>query len=125
MRKIEVFIIRWILGRIILLVNALTPPKKMQRSPEQQAELDKLTASLSLYQYEACPFCVKVRRAMRRFNLNVEVRDAKRNQDYKTELEQNGGKLKVPCLRIEEQDGVRWMYESGDIIQYLEKNYVK
>ncbi|WP_315980130.1 glutathione S-transferase N-terminal domain-containing protein [Aliamphritea spongicola] len=118
------FIIRWILGRIILLVNALTPPKNAAQ-PEQQAELDKLTASLSLYQYEACPFCVKVRRAMRRFNLNVEVRDAKRNQDYKTELEQNGGKLKVPCLRIEEQDGVRWMYESGDIIQYLEKNYVK
>ena len=73
----------------------------MQRSPEQQAELDKLTASLSLYQYEACPFCVKVRRAMRRFNLNVEVLDAKRNQDYKTELEQNGGKLKsaVPAYR--------------------------
>ena len=43
---------------------------------------------------------------MRRFNLNVEVRDAKRNQDYKAELEQRGGKLKVPCLRIEEQGGV-------------------
>ncbi|WP_261841336.1 glutathione S-transferase N-terminal domain-containing protein [Aliamphritea ceti] len=119
------FIIRWILGRIILLLNALTPPTKMQRSPEQQAQLDKQTANLSLYQYEACPFCVKVRRAMRRFNLNVEVRDAKRNQDFKAELEKDGGKLKVPCLRIEEQDGVRWMYESGEIIQYLEQNYVK
>lgn len=119
------FVIRWILGRIILFVNLLTRPKKMQRSPEDQAQLDLQTAGLSLYQYEACPFCVKVRRALRRFNLNVEVRDAKRNNDYKAELEQSGGKLKVPCLRIEEQGEVRWMYESSDIIQYLEQTYVK
>ena len=34
-----------------------------------------------------------------------------------------GGKVKVPCLRIEEAGGTRWMYESNDIIAYLEQRY--
>ncbi|MBT7717899.1 MAG: glutathione S-transferase domain-containing protein, partial [Halieaceae bacterium] len=35
-----------------------------------------------------------------------------------------GGNLKVPCLRIDqgEQD-YEWMYESKDIIQYLEARF--
>ena len=36
-----------------------------------------------------------------------------------------GGNLKVPCLRIEERDlGYRWMYESSDIVHYLESRFV-
>jgi glutathione S-transferase len=32
-----------------------------------------------------------------------------------------GGKLKVPCLKIEANDtDIHWMYESSDIIKYLE-----
>ena len=32
-----------------------------------------------------------------------------------------GGKTQVPCLKIEDGAGkVRWMYESGDILAYLE-----
>ena len=34
-----------------------------------------------------------------------------------------GGKGTVPCLRIEENDQVTWMYESSDIIDYLEKRF--
>jgi glutathione S-transferase len=79
---------------------------------------------LTLYQYAACPFCVKVRRAMKRSALNIETRDAKRNQRFKEELLQGGGQLKVPCLRIEDNNGdVRWMYESSDIISYLDQRF--
>ncbi|MEH6577067.1 MAG: glutathione S-transferase N-terminal domain-containing protein [Amphritea sp.] len=86
--------------------------------------MDQRTVALALYQYEACPFCVKVRRAMRRHSLNIELRDAKRNDSFKNELQNNGGKLKVPCLRIEDPQGeVQWMYESSDIINYLEQRY--
>ncbi len=117
-------IIRWVLGRLILLLNAIFRPKALKRSPEEQALMDRYTASLALYQYEACPFCVKVRRAMRRQSLNIELRDAKRNEAYKNELLSGGGQLKVPCLRIEETEGdVKWMYESSDIIRYLEQRY--
>jgi len=118
--------IRWFLGRIILLLNFIFSPRAFKRDPEQQRELDLRTTHLSLYQYEACPFCVKVRRALRRNGLNIEVRDAKKVEEYRTELLQGGGKLKVPCLRIDEGEGnVSWMYESSDIIHYLEQTYIE
>ena len=115
-------VVRWVLGRLILTLNWLFTPRGIKRSAEDQAAVDAKTTNLALYQYEACPFCVKVRRAMKRNSLNVEVRDAKRNDLYKAELLEKGGKLKVPCLRIEENGEARWMYESSDIINFLEQN---
>ena len=82
----------------------------------QQALIDGETASLVLYQYQACPFCVKVRRAMVRKGLTSETRDVKRNDGAREELLAGGGDLKVPCLRVEEQ----WIYESDEIMGYLE-----
>lgn len=118
--------IRWILGRIILLLNWVFSPRKAKREPQLQRELDLRTANLSLYQFEACPFCVKVRRALRRNGLNIELRDARKVELHRDELLQGGGKVKVPCLRIDEGEGeVRWMYESSDIINYLEKTYIQ
>lgn len=115
-------VVRWILGRLILTLNWLFTPRGIKRSVEDQSAVDAKTANLSLYQYEACPFCVKVRRAMKRNSLKVEIRDAKRNETYKSELLEKGGKLKVPCLRIEENGEARWMYESSEIINFLEQN---
>ncbi|RTZ72058.1 MAG: glutaredoxin [Gammaproteobacteria bacterium] len=115
--------VRWLLGRIILFVDRLTSPRPPHHSPERQAELDALTAHLALYQYAACPFCVKVRRAIRRLGLNIELRDAKNDPHFRRELEQEGGRQQVPCLRIEEAGKVTWLYESGDIIAWLEKRF--
>ncbi len=116
--------IRWLLGRIILLVDRLTAPKPMIRSPDAQAEADAQTRSLVLYQYLACPFCVKVRRAIRRLGLNIATCDAKNDAACKARLLTEGGKLQVPCLQITSEDGsVRWLYESDDIIRYLESRF--
>lgn len=116
--------IRWFLGRLILLLNTLVPVSSVKRSAEAQGIVDQETSSLVLYQFEACPFCVKVRRGMKRLGLKIETRDAKRCQQARDELLHGGGKLKVPCLRIEKEDGeVRWMYESSDIISYLEQRF--
>lgn len=118
-------IIRWVLGRIILLLNFIFTPRSMKRTEQAQREVDKGVAELALYQFEACPFCVKVRRAAKRYALNLETRDAKKNEQHRQQLEQGGGRVKVPCLRIEKDDGqVEWMYESKDIISYLENRFV-
>ncbi|MCV6589853.1 MAG: glutathione S-transferase N-terminal domain-containing protein [Marinobacterium sp.] len=117
-------VIRWILGRIILLVDFLTSPRAPKRDASVQAEIDNQTKTLSLYQFEACPFCVKVRRVMKRNGLNIELRDAKKDAAHRAELEAGGGRVKVPCLRIENEGGdVEWMYESNDIIAYLEQRF--
>lgn len=115
-------IIRWTLGRLILLFDWIFTPKGVKRSPELQTKIDQETAAFTLYQYPACPFCVKVRRAMKRNSLKIKTVNAKTCETSKKELETEGGKLKVPCLRIEDNaGGVTWMYESADIINFLEQ----
>lgn len=115
-------IIRSILGTLILLIDWMTTPRGIKHDAATQKTLDDMMSGLTLYQYKACPFCVKVRRAAKRQSLKLTTRDAKRCQMSKAELLAGGGLLKVPCLRIEESEGdVRWMYESADIIAYLSR----
>ena len=117
-------IIRWILGKIILLIDALTRPTPMTRTPEAQAEVDQQTPNYKLYQYKACPFCVKVRRELIRLNLDIETRDALNNEQYRQELIDQGGKAQVPCLRIKQQNGSeKWLYESSEINNLLRAEF--
>lgn len=115
--------IRWFLGKIILTLNSVFSPKGTKRTEEEQKEVDSRTSSIALYQFEACPFCVKVRRAMKRQSVKIELRDAKNNQQHREALLAGGGAVKVPCLRIEREGEVEWMYESSDIVAYLEQEF--
>lgn len=108
------------LGLIIVFFDWLTRPKATQRSQELQLQANEAMQGLSLYQFFACPFCTKVRRAMHAMNIQVEPRDINKNKQFREQLEQGGGRVKVPCLRIEEQGEVSWLYESNDIIRFLE-----
>ena len=113
-------IVRWFLGRLILTIDFLTRPKPIVRGKRAQDTIDASTVNLSIYQFRACPFCVKVRRQLRKNSLNIELRDAKNNTEYKEELTREGGKYKVPCLRVETDTGdIKWLYESNNIISYL------
>ena len=117
-------LIRWVLGRLILAVDFLTRPKPIIREEQEQEAIDALTSGMSLYQFNACPFCVKVRRHLRKHSLNIELRDAKNNSEHKNELTREGGRHKVPCLRIEDNaQSVRWLYSSEDICLFLEKEF--
>ncbi|MDN3612415.1 glutaredoxin family protein [Vibrio ostreicida] len=115
--------IRWFLGRLILVLNAVFSPKGITRSEALQQSANSKAQTMALYQFDACPFCVKVRRAMKRQSVKIELRDAKSNPTHRSDLEAGGGKVKVPCLRIEKEGQVEWMYESSDIVAYLEKEF--
>ncbi|WP_025127083.1 glutathione S-transferase N-terminal domain-containing protein [Pseudomonas sp. PH1b] len=111
------------LGQLIVFIDFITRPGKQKRPTAAQAQVEQDAKSLTLYQFHACPFCVKTRRALHRLNVPVALRDAKNNeQDRQTLLEQ-GGKIKVPCLRIEENGQTTWMYESKVIIDYLNQRF--
>ena len=64
------------LGRIVVFVDFITRPRRLVRSPEEQAAAELSSRRLSLYQFYACPFCVKTRRAIHRLNVPIELRDA-------------------------------------------------
>jgi glutaredoxin len=115
--------VRVSLGQLVILADFLTRPGKKKRSPEAQAAVEASARDLTLYQFHACPFCVKTRRALRRLNVPVALRDAKNDEQDRRTLLNEGGKIKVPCLRIEEAGQTVWMYESRVIIDYLEKRF--
>lgn len=108
------------LGLIIVFFDWVSRPKPLARSEQEQVSAQSAMQGLSLYQFFACPFCTKTRRAIHKLNVNVEARDINKSPEFREQLEQGGGRVKVPCLRIEEQGEVRWMYESDDIISFLE-----
>ncbi|WP_144776602.1 glutaredoxin family protein [Marinobacter maritimus] len=116
--------LRLILTPFVLLGEKLGGGKPLERSAEEQKQVDSACEKLALYQFKTCPFCVKVRKQIARLNLNIEKRDAQHNPSHRTELEQGGGNVKVPCLRITNEDGSeQWMYESADINAWLEKRF--
>ena len=110
------------LGRLVIFISFFIPITKLKRSPEEQACVDLATQNLSLYQFYACPFCLKTRRAFKRLGLNIQTRDAQKNP-ARAELSEGGGEIKVPCLRIDDNNQTTWMYESSDIIHYLEQQF--
>jgi glutaredoxin len=110
------------LGRLIILIDWIFSPSRLKRTDDAQADVNQKTATLKLYQFYACPFCIKTRRAIKRLNLKIETRNAQAGE-FREELELMGGKVKVPCLKIEGEDEISWVYESDAIINYLEKHF--
>jgi glutaredoxin len=111
------------LGQLIVFGDWISRPAKKKRDASAQAAVEQQANGLALYQFHACPFCVKTRRTLHRLNVPVALRDAKNDAQHRQALLEGGGRVKVPCLRIEEGDKVTWMYESKDIIAYLDKRF--
>ncbi len=84
------------------------------------------TKNLSLYHFEGCPYCQRVRDAMKRLGIQIELRDVRTSSDHMSALRAATGRSTVPVLRIEEGEGkTRWMPESLDIVAYLEKEFAR
>ena len=114
-----------IVGPVLLLWDWLTSPKGIQRPSQVQQLIDDKTRNLTLYQFRSCPYCIRVRRAIKRHSLNIETRDALRDTVSRKQLLEGGGKIRVPCLKImDEQGNATWMYESTAIVQHLEERFI-
>jgi len=116
-------LIRNSLGQIVIFIDYLTRPKQLQRPADLQEEVNQITKTMALYQFQACPFCIKTRRTFRRLNLEIETRDAINNPQHRSDLSEQGGQIKVPCLKIDENGSTEWLYESNDIIRYLDDRF--
>ena len=89
-------------------------------APSEAPTEDKL----ALYFMATCPFCQRVMKTIASLGLDVEMRDVVANSHWRDELIQARGRATVPVLWIQSPDGeVRWMPESLDIIQYLERTF--
>ena len=77
---------------------------------------------LQLFEFEACPFCRKVREAISILDLDVLVFPCpKDGQVYREYVKEQGGKSQFPYLVDPNTDFAA--YESDDIIKYLFRTY--
>ncbi len=77
---------------------------------------------LELYEFEACPYCRKVREAITELDLDVLVKPCpKGGNRYRPEVKERGGQAMFPWL-VDPNTGTS-MYESADIIRYLYRHY--
>jgi glutaredoxin len=118
--------LRVLLGPVMLLWEFVTRPKGLVRPAALQRQMDEECRTIALYQFNTCPFCIKVRQEIRRLSLNIERRDAQKNEQHRDDLLRGGGHVKVPCLKITDASGhVEWLYESGKIIEYLRGRFAR
>lgn len=76
---------------------------------------------LELYQFEQCPYCKKVREKLTELSLDYICRNVPKLTKKREILMTLGGKDQVPFLVDLDKDV--FMYESDEIIKYLDKNY--
>src|SRR5262245_34919205 len=80
------------------------------------------TEPLALYEFEACPFCRKVREALSVLDLDAMVYPCpKGGPRYREDVKRRGGKAQFPYL-VDPNTG-QAMYESTDIVRYLCSRY--
>ena len=116
-------LIRRIVRFWLVLLDRLFPAgREVSRSPSEGAVIRERLRPYALYQLVGCPFCIKVRRTLRRLDIDgeLELRNCERGP-WREELIREGGMMQAPCLRIPatETEAVRWLYESDAIIAYL------
>jgi glutaredoxin 2 len=78
---------------------------------------------LALYHYDSCRYCAKVRDALDRLGVEVELRDVLEEPEHMKALVGARGRRTVPVLRIRKEGGDEWMPESDDIVRYLERRF--
>ena len=117
-------VVRRLLGLILRFLSFVFPPKKeINRTKANLQKISPAIEGITLYQFPGCPFCIKVNRELTRIDLKLKTVDAAQNQ-HKSELVAGGGRVQVPCLRIVKSGGVKWLYESDEIIKYLRMKFV-
>ncbi len=71
--------------------------------------------ALVLYQFDACPWCQIVLRAIDQLAVDVTLRDTRRDPDAARAHRETTGRTQVPCLYIDGQP----LFESADIVEWL------
>ena len=82
-----------------------------------------IMAKITLYQFEQCPFCAKVRAKLEEMGLDYEKVNVPmdREDPQRKDLFEKSGVHTVPVIKIDD----KYVGESEEIIKYLEENLSK
>lgn len=76
---------------------------------------------LTLYYTPSCPFCQRVLGEVENMGIKMQLKDISTDAVLANDLIARGGKRQVPYL--DDSDRGIALYESGDIIAYLQEHY--
>jgi glutathione S-transferase len=97
---------------VVRLGRGTFASRKARREPEE---------ALELYEFEACPYCRKVREVLSEMDLEYLSHPCARGSRNRARVIELGGKAQFPFLV--DPNGGRRLYESEDIIDYLLTTY--
>ena len=80
-----------------------------------------MSHKLELFYYDGCPFCQYVLGTIQKLNVKVSLCNIQESEEHYERLVADTGRKTVPCLYIDNKP----MFESSDIMQWLEKNQSK
>ena len=101
---------------VVRLGRGIYPKVTAERRPDPKHMLE-------LYDFEGCPYCRKVREVLCELDLDYLVHPVAQGSPRRQELKELGGKVQVPYL-VDPNTHTR-LYESEDIIDYLNERYGK
>jgi glutathione S-transferase len=100
------------------LASALRPAFGARYRPAEAPE-----QPLELYSFEASPFCRIARECLSSLEIPYRLHNVAKGSPGRDSLRERAGKLMVPYL-VDPNTG-REMFESADIVRYLETTYAK
>jgi glutathione S-transferase len=108
------------LNTITAGISTLVRPRggRIREGLDVREDPDKL---LELYNFEISPFCRKVRETLCELDLDYHVHNVGKGSPRREKLKDLGGKVQVPYI-IDPNTGMD-LYESDDIVNYLEDVY--
>ncbi len=113
-----------ILHQAAVLGSVITSSVESWRGSLVVTAAEQPPKPIVLYDFEACPYCRRVREAITALHLDVEIRPCPKNGTrFRPEAIRLGGKSQFPLL-VDENTG-KALYESRDIVAYLFRTYGK
>lgn len=93
------------------------------RTIKEQQRADKLASGVTLYDHSTCVSSVRIKHHIKELNIPITIKNLKRCYAYEKELLAGIGSVKVPCLRVETGHGSRWIEDSDEIMQFLDRKF--
>ena len=114
---------RQLKGRALHIVDRLVPVRPQLRTPAEHDLMERESRRMHLYYARHCPSSISIRRHCERIGLRVVEKDVHKVNTYRNELLSGGGEPRVPCLRIDDEQGARWLYSPEAIRDFLNKRF--
>lgn len=116
-------VVRYFKGKALAFAYQLFPVRPLARSGMEKDSLERESRKMQLYFCHDCPSSLMIQRYCQRLGLRVVKKNVAQVIRYRNELINGGGQSRVPCLRVEEEGNVYWLYSREKIKRFLAQRF--